>query len=123
MPDVAQVWGEDLQVSATGDLALADGVTLGEQRVLRRLLTNPGDYIWDTAYGAGLPQRVGSLLDVTAIISAIRSQLYQEDVVSRTPAPVISVAQGSDPGTFTVSIQYTDAQTGEQASVALDVSP
>lgn len=123
MPDAAHWWGEDLQVSATGDLLLADGVTLGEQRVTRRLLTNLTEYIWDTAYGAGLPQKIGDLLDATAIVSAIRGQLYQEDVVARTPAPTIAVTPTSNPGVFFVSIQYTDAQTGQQASVAFDVSP
>lgn len=123
MPDVSQWWGDDLQVSPTGDLALVDGVTLGEQRVLRRLLTNQGDYIWNTTYGAGLPARVGQLLDIPAVISAIRSQLFQEAVVARTPAPVITVLPTSDPGTFTVSIQYADAQSGLQANVAFDLSP
>lgn len=122
MPDISQWWGEDLAVSATGDLALADSVELGEQRVLRRLLTNPGDYLWDTGYGAGLPQRVGALLDATAIVSAIRSQLYQESVVARSPAPTIAVAAGA-PGSFYVSIQYADAQTGAQASLSFDLSP
>jgi hypothetical protein len=123
MPDVAQWWGEDLQVSPTGDLLLVDGIALGEQRVTRRLLTNAAEYIWNTAYGAGLPQRIGSLLDVTAIVSIIRSQLYQEAVVARTPAPTITVNPTPNPGTFSVSIQYTDAQSGQQASVAFELSP
>jgi len=122
MPDVAHWWGEDLQVSATGDLALADGLTLGEQRVYRRLCTNPAEYIWNTAYGAGLPAKVGSLLDEPAIVSAVRSQLYQEDVVARTPAPVITASEPA-PGTFYVTVQYVDAQSGAQANVNFDLSP
>lgn len=122
MPDVAQQWGDDLQVTPTGDLALADGLALGVQRVLRRLLTNQEDYIWHPDYGAGLPERVGALLDITAIKSAIRAQIFQEDVVSRTPAPVITATQ-TGPGTLYVAIQYVDAGTGQQASVAFDLSP
>lgn len=123
MPDLSHEWGGDLEVSATGNLLLVDGTKLGVQRVLRRLLTNRGEYIWHPDYGAGLPGRVGLLLDVTAVVSAIRAQLYQESVVSRTPAPTITVMPLSDPGTFYVSIQYIDAQTGQQASVSFDLSP
>ena len=54
MPDINHLWGNDLAFSATGDLATADVPTLTQQRVLRRLLTNPGDYIWELDYGAGL---------------------------------------------------------------------
>ena len=46
MPDLAHQFGADLVAGATGDLAVVDGPALGRQRVLRRLLTNPGDYIW-----------------------------------------------------------------------------
>lgn len=123
MPDVSHEWGGDLQVSATGDLALVDGVTLGEQRVLRRLLTNLQEYIWHPEYGAGLPERVGQLLDKTAILSAIRSQIYQESAIARTPAPVIQIGQGPDLDTLTVSIAYTDAETGQQANISFDLSP
>ena len=48
-----------LRAGAAGDLAPAAGTLRGQQRVLRRLLTNPGDYIWQPGYGAGLGQFVG----------------------------------------------------------------
>ena len=54
--DFDQLWGDDLTLTATGQVALVDGTPKGEQRVLRRLLTNPGDYIWHPEYGAGLPR-------------------------------------------------------------------
>ena len=46
MPDLSHEFGADLLAGPTGDLAVAAGAGLGRQRVLRRLLTNPGDYIW-----------------------------------------------------------------------------
>ena len=33
-------------ISSSGDISVVSGPLLGQQRVLRRLLTNPGDYIW-----------------------------------------------------------------------------
>ena len=60
MWDATLVWGGDLTINATGDLQLSTGTQLGQQRVLRRLLTNAADYIWQPDYGAGLGQFVGA---------------------------------------------------------------
>ena len=46
MADISHTFGADLSLSATGDLLCVTGDTLTQQRVLRRLLTNAGDYIW-----------------------------------------------------------------------------
>ena len=56
MSDISHQWGSDLSIGPTGDFALVSGAILGQQRVLRRLLTNPGDYIWHPDYGAGLAE-------------------------------------------------------------------
>ena len=41
--DLSQYVGGDLSPSGTGDLQAANGTLRGQQRVLRRLLMNPGD--------------------------------------------------------------------------------
>ena len=91
MQDVSLVWGGDIVSDATGDVALASGTTLGQQRVLRRLLTNPGDYIWELTYGAGLARFVGMPGNLLAIKAAIRAQIFKEPAVSRLPEPSIDV--------------------------------
>src|SRR5581483_995049 len=53
--DVFHYWGNDVSLSNTQDLLLVSGTVMGQQRVLRRLLTNPGDYLFDPNYGGGLP--------------------------------------------------------------------
>jgi hypothetical protein len=121
MPDINHLWGQDLGASASGDLATVDGTALGEQRVYRRLLTNPGAYIWHPDYGAGLPAKIGSLLDIRALKALILSQIYLEPVVSRSPAPVITVVQ-ADVSTVSIVIAYIDAITGEQASLSFDLN-
>ena len=45
MPDISQLIGADLAVSATGDLLTSTSIALSQERVLRRLMTNPGDYL------------------------------------------------------------------------------
>jgi len=110
--DLSHFMGGDLQLGPTGDLLLVDGTTLGQQRVLRRLLTNPGDYIWNLSYGAGLPAMVGQPANARAIEAIIRAQISQESVVATTPAPVVLVNVGTD-GTIFVDLQYTDAVIGQ----------
>ena len=57
MLDISHYWGEDLGIGPTGDLGLAAGSPQVQQRILRRLLTNPGDYIWvNWVYQSGLSQ-------------------------------------------------------------------
>ena len=124
MNDIFHVWESDLAVSASGDLALASGSALGQQRVLRRLLTNPGDYIWHTDYGAGLASFVGSPTRETQIKATIRSQIFQEAAVTQTPEPVIDV-QISPAGAWStvyVDIRYTDSQDGETQVLTFSLS-
>lgn len=120
MNDLYQFFGNDLNPSATGDLLAVSGATRGQQRILRRLLTNPGDYIWHPDYGAGLPRYVGSVIDVRQMNALIRGQVLLEDSVAKTPEPVIDVQPIQ--GGMTVSIQYTDAETGTPQSLSFDVS-
>ena len=111
MADISHQIGSDLTVGPTGDLAIADGSNLGQQRVLRRLLTNAGDYIWQLTYGAGLARFVGETVDVARIRGAIRTQLVREHAVSPLPEPTIDVQSGGG-GTVFVTVRYTDSATG-----------
>ena len=124
MNDIFQLWESDLTTSPTGDLALVSGSTLGQQRVLRRLLTNPGEYIWHTDYGAGLAGFIGTPANETQITATIRSQIFRETTVSRTPEPTINV-QVSSAGALSmvyVNILYTDSLTGETQVLTFSLS-
>ncbi len=120
MADIWHQFGSDLLASATGDIASVDGTTLGQQRVLRRLLTNPGDYIWQLDYGAGLAQFVGQPVDEARISGVIRSQIFRETVVARSPEPQIDVQAGGDGEVF-VTILYTDAPSGQTQLLSFSV--
>lgn len=114
MQDVFHVWGGDLSTGPSGDLAAVSGSQLSQQRVLRRLLTNPGDYIWQPSYGAGLGRYVGAPVNAAEITATIRSQMFQEASVAHSPEPVIDVQGGSD-GAVYVHIQYGDVtNSGDQ---------
>ncbi len=107
-------------IGPTGDVALSDGPVLTEQRVLRRLLTNAGDYIWQLGYGAGLGRFVGQS-GVSAMITGLtRAQILQESAVANTPAPII-FANGMLDGTLSLTVQYADAVTGNVSSLNFSV--
>lgn len=110
----------DLSTSPTGDMGIVSGSTQGTQRVLRRLLTNPGDYIFHTTYGAGLAGLVGTVTDIGQIKALITGQILLESCVAKNPQPVITVALLSNG--ISVDIRYNDAATGQPVSLAFDVS-
>lgn len=111
MNDLWHQFGLDLATGATGDMGLATGALLGQQRVLRRLLTNPGDYIWAPSYGAGLAQFVGRPTDAAQIRAVIRGHVFKEAAVARQPEPIVDV-QADGGGTLYVHVRYADAVTG-----------
>jgi phage baseplate assembly protein W len=122
MPDVSQLWGSDLSLSPTGDLALASGSMLGQQRVLRRLLTNPGEYIWQPGYGGGLAQFIGEPANALQIRAVIRSQIFKEAAVAQTPEPVIDVVSSSGDGSVYVHIRYVDSGSGQTQTLSFSVN-
>ena len=120
MQDLSHVWSGDLAAGISGDLATVSGSEAGQQRVLRRLLTNPGDYIWQPDYGAGLGSYVGSPISHATIAATIRAQMYKEASVSHDPEPVIDVQAGVG-GAVYVHIRYADAGTNVGQVLAFSV--
>ncbi len=86
MADLAHYFGQDLSLGPTGDLALVSGSLAVEQRVLRRLLTAPGAYIWHVPYGAGLGALVGMPANARLITGLVRQQMGLEAAVAQNPA-------------------------------------
>lgn len=122
--DIGHDWGADLEVGPSGDLAIAAGTMASTQRVLRRLLTNPGDYIWNLGYGAGLSRYVGGTVSSAEIAAEVRTQLLLESAVASSPAPdiAISTPEGPGMGLFELSVRYTDAGSGQSTSLTLPIT-
>jgi hypothetical protein len=117
MADVALEWESDFLVNATGDLAMVDGDDEVRQRLERRLFTAVHGYVWHQAYGAGLPQKIGSTLSVSQINSIVKSQLALEASVAPSPPAQLTVsADPNQPSSVMIGIQYWDAVTGETVS-------
>lgn len=132
MSDLYHYWGADLSVSASGDLLGVDGTTAGQQRILRRLLTNPagnslngappdpGDYLFHLDYGAGLPRWVGKNVDIPRVRALVRGQLMKENIVAKQPLPVVTVTEITNG--ISISIQYNDALTKRPVFLSFDVN-
>lgn len=120
MSDLNHYIGGDLGISPTGDLAIASDSLEGQQRVLRRLITNPGGYIWHMGYGAGLPGEIGKTIDVRRVQGIVRSNIFNEDIVARLPDPLIGVTPIT--GGASLRIQYTDTATNKPVSLNFDIN-
>ena len=111
MADIWHEMGGDLRLSASGDLLAVDGAEGTKQRVLRRLLTNPGGIIWHPRYGAGLARFVGQVAPAMRIAAVIRRQMKAERGVGASPPPETSVTADQS-GMVVATVRYADKSTG-----------
>lgn len=123
MNDAFLEWGTDISAGPTGDLALATGTDVINQRICRRLLTNAGDYLWQLDYGGSLGQFVGTPAQADAIEAVIRSQLVLEAAVPASPPPTVSVALADQASGITnATITYADPATGAPTVTTISTS-
>lgn len=121
--DIDVNFGSDLSLSPRKDLATSSDLKRSQQRVLRRLLTNPGSYIWHPNYGAGLPRFVGQDLSTDRLAelrSLIISQIFLEESVSRDPEPEI-IFQTIIGGLF-VQINYVESPSRNPIVLTFNVT-
>lgn len=124
MTDLAHYWGSDLTLAANGDLLVATETTEVNQRILRALMTAPGDYLFHMQYGVGVGQYVGKALtvsDYAKIRAAVRSIVLRDPDVAQTPAPKINFRVNAQ-GYVLVSIPYTYKPSGQLQTLTFTVS-
>lgn len=122
MADLYVEWNDDLQLSASGDLLLADQDDLARQRIIRRLLTPLRGYIYHQEYGAGLPRKIGESPSATRILAIVRSQMMMESVVSITDPIQVSVETSTNnPSLYVVGITYKSKSSGQTISFSIMV--
>jgi hypothetical protein len=120
MYDLFHEWGGDLAVGSGGDLALATSSQTTSQRVRRRLLTNPGDYLWNLDYGGGLALFVGTPTPSSKIEAVVRTQLALEATVAATPAPQVSARLVDAANGYVVAnITYADQTSSMPVQINL----
>jgi hypothetical protein len=93
------------------------------QRLERRLLTRVNGYVWHKEYGAGLPQKIGTVLSIEDIEAVCAAQLALEASVAPTPPTKLTVAASpNDPSNIGIGVVYWDAQTGIAVSFTIAAS-
>lgn len=132
MTDIYHFWGGDIFASPTGDLQTADDSDSTTQQILRALMTNPAlsdavgnaiasaDYSDHPQWGAGLPRKIGSNLNVSNVIATIRNIMFSFPGVARTPQPVIQVTPFNTGAS--IEIQYVNSITGEPDTLSFDIN-
>lgn len=118
MSAITHVMGGDLQLDTLGGIATVTGPDETNQGVEHRLLTNPGGYIWQLNYGAGLPAMVGQPANLAAIQAIVTQQMALEATVDQTQPVTVTLAQVAD-GTYQAVITYTDLATQTQQQIGL----
>lgn len=121
--DLSLTFGGDFAVSQKGDLLLTNDTEQTKQRIIRRMLTVPGAYIWHTNYGAGLQRYIGQVLTnakLQEIKALITEQIFLEDAVAKSPQPDITF-EIIPTGLF-CQINYTDAPTQSLETLSFTVS-
>lgn len=112
MADISHSFGGDLALSPSGDLQVAPTPAIvTQQRVLRRLLSPLGSYVWHPEYGAGLPAMVGEPAQEQRIRGTIFAQMALEEGVGAEPAPSVDVTVTTN-GIVTAIVRYAD-QNGD----------
>jgi len=126
LSDIDHVFGQDIGVTPSGDIAVVSKSDRTIQRVIRRLLTpsttsGSSAYPWEPTYGAGLAAKIGDKLDPRAVRAIVLSQLLMESSVAKVPAPVVTVTL-TDPNSATIDVTYTD-QSGTPQNFGFDLNP
>jgi len=112
--DISHLFGNDVDETADGDIAIATAATLTEQRVIRRLLSMKttsavSNYPWQPSYGADLPEDVGEPLKPRGVTGTILAQMKQEASVAQSPAPTVSIdTSNAASGVYPISVTYQD---------------
>ncbi|EHH67017.1 tail protein [Gluconobacter morbifer] len=112
MSAIGHFFGADLTLDH-GRLELVSDVEQVRQGLLRRLLTIPGQYIWQPDYGAGLAAMVGQVVDTRTMEAVIQAQVMVDAGVDASQGVTVTVT-AQDGGGCVCRVSYVDAASGQQ---------
>lgn len=115
MSSIGHFYGGDLLLES-GGLSVVSGSEEIRQRLLRRLLTNSGDYIWQLDYGVGLQGMIGDVVVSSVMQAEIRAQV-QKDAGVDPYSPVEVDVRADTNGVCLCRISYVDVDTGQQQTL------
>jgi hypothetical protein len=119
---ISALWGGDLRIGPTGDILAIPAGSEVDQRLIRRLLTNSGDYIWNIAYGGGLGEYVGKPFSPEVLQDVILQQMKLETSIQQDPQPIVVVAETSPTDLNTISVSISYKPTGFEVTNTMPLS-
>ncbi len=117
----SHLFGSDLAIDSNGRLVLASGADYTRQKVIRRLLSNPLSYLWQSTYGGGLPAQIGGTVRADQMQGIVADQMALEPGVDQTQPITVDVISDQF-GTDVISITYVDAQDGTLQTALIPTS-
>lgn len=136
MSDIYLGWNGDVEFAANGDFRMTSLQELAEQRLVRRLLTNPavrdangviirlGDDLTNQDYGKGLGRQVDGLMTVEnkQLVDAwIRAAVLEEsEYIDVSVPPIITFEDFSASSTQVVTVEF-QIVSGDRASINLSL--
>lgn len=115
--DLDAFFGQDIKISSGSDISLIGddaNVVSGKaeliQRVVRRLLTNPGEWLPFPNYGGGLRRYVDAKLTTSLLLrikADILTQLSLEPDIVKSPPPTVDISTISGGIEVYISFYFT----------------
>lgn len=136
MADLHLDFGTDLNFAPNGDVQLAEGATLTNQRLARRFFTNPqqtdasgiafasADYLFHPDYGLGLGRFVDTLGNRTTqrqVELLMAGQARSEAMIAPLPIPTAQSAL-KPTGQLDVVLRYA-TRAGDQVLAGFSLAP
>lgn len=121
--DVYHIIGNDIQLDSTNDLQLVFDTNETNQRIMRRLFTNKGGYIWNSKWGASIPWKIGEPFSQEVyqdIIKEVKAAVLEDDDVAKDPPPVIQIETVFNG--IICYIRYYNLASNEHDTVSLRMS-
>jgi phage baseplate assembly protein W len=121
--DVSNEKGADLKVNQAGDWLLVSGKEALRQAVLRRIVTNPGEWKTLPDYGVGARLYVktrNTRASRDELVERIRSQLLRDTRIEKVNQVVVELTDG----VLRIAVQITpfgQAQRAQPFSIAIEV--
>lgn len=116
--DIDHFFGGDIANHVARDLPTVNSDIETQRKIIRRLATNPKDYLWHPEYGAGLRRFVGAT-NLGEVEGVCVSQVAMEENVASYPAPTVTLQMSE--GALVCLVTYTDATSNELKNFSFNI--
>lgn len=120
MEDLNHYFSADLSASGTGDLSVAKGLMVSQQRIIRMVCTPEDDYTFEPGWGIGAGKYIGQPANRLGDLSLnILSRLVQDGYAVPNPPPEVDVRTNNT--ALFCDIKYVDPGTNEEVFLTFQV--